>query len=93
MLSGYAAMLAKRNAPAEATKTEAFRADLMPVPAVIPIAKAKSSHPLNWAALRVWKPNSRVNASNVSAPVTNHASAGITDFGNQGFSLAVYAMK
>lgn len=89
MLRGYAASLAKRNAPAEAEKTDAFRVDLMPVPAVIPTAKARSNHPLSWAAFRVWKPKSNAAPSNVSAQVTNHATAGMIDFGNQGLSLAV----
>ena len=52
-LNGYSALVANRKAPAEAENTEAFSADLMPVPAVIPIPNAKSSHPLSCADKRV----------------------------------------
>lgn len=40
MLSGYAELLANRNAAAEAENTDAFRADRIPVPAVMPMANA-----------------------------------------------------
>jgi len=53
MLNGYSGLVARRNAPAEAENTDAFNADLMPVPAVIPIPNARRSQPLSWAALRV----------------------------------------
>ncbi len=86
-LSGIIGAVAKTNAPAEAAKTEAFSADLTPVPAVIPIAKANKSHPAKIAARRVLHPRSRAMASVDSAIVTIQASVGITMAGNHGFSF------
>ena len=79
-LSGNFAAFANTNAPPEAAKTEAFSADLTPVPAAMPMAKANSSDPATSAAKRILHPTSNATASADSAIVTNQASAGIVPF-------------
>jgi hypothetical protein len=69
------------NAPPDAEKTEAFSADLTPVPIVMPIANAKSKNPLNREAIRVWNPKRRATPKRVSATVTIQPTAGIQDAG------------
>ena len=83
MLNGNFADRAKRNAPPEAVNTEAFSADLIPVPAVMEIAKAKSVQPANFAAKRVPYPSNSATTSADSTALTNQASVGITAARNQ----------
>jgi hypothetical protein len=47
MLNGYSGLVAKKKAPAEAENTEAFSANLIPLPTVIPTAKASNNQPLS----------------------------------------------
>jgi hypothetical protein len=68
-------------APPDAENTEAFSADLTPVPIVMPIANARSKNPLNREVIRVWNPKRRATPKRISATVTIQPTAGVQEAG------------
>src|SRR5262245_25629481 len=87
------AKTASANAAAAAEKTEAFKADLSPVPTVIPNANRNRRTPLRSADHRVKNPRIRATPRTTSATVAAQANAGTVGAGAQGFTRAVYAVK
>src|SRR5262245_26183413 len=87
------AKTASANAAAAAEKTEAFKADLSPVPTAIPNANRNRRTPLRSADHRVKNPRMRAMPRTTSATVAAQASAGTVGAGAHGFTRAVYAVK
>src|SRR5262245_5023348 len=87
------AKTASANAAAAAEKTEAFKADLSPVPTVIPNANRNRRTPLTSADHRVKNPRIRATPRMTSATVAAQANAGTVGAGAHGFTRAVYAVK
>jgi hypothetical protein len=93
MLQGPGASTARANAAAAAEKTEAFKADLIPVPMLIPEANRSSRIPLKSADHLVNSPRRIATPRTSSAAVAAQASAGTRAAGAHGFSCPVYWVK
>src|SRR5262245_27786841 len=92
-LHGPGPNTARANAAAAAEKTEAFRADLMPVPMLIPEANKRRRIPLKSADQLVNNPMRSVTPRTSSAIVATQASVGSRRVGAHGFSCPVYWVK
>jgi len=93
MLQGPGPSTARANAAAAAEKTEAFKADLIPVPMLIPEANSRRRTPLKSADQLVNNPRRSVTPRISSAVVAAQANVETRAVGAHGFSSPVYCVK